>query len=54
MKEKEKFYCKICGKWLGVKDKGSETNGFFPYCPRCHKNVEITAQYNNKCQSAYK
>ncbi len=54
MEESEKFYCKCCGKWLGIKSKKTEATGVFPYCPRCHKNVEITSKYKDKCHSAVK
>lgn len=37
-----KIYCSECGKWLGVKSKSANTEGIFPYCPRCKKQVVVS------------
>lgn len=47
-----KIYCSECGKWIGVKSQGANTDGVFPYCPRCKKQVRVTEKQvenpNNK------
>lgn len=42
MERFSKMFCSECGKWLGVKNKEANTDGVFPYCPRCKKQVTVS------------
>lgn len=46
----EKFYCKYCGRWLGLKRPEGKTDGILPYCSNCKTNVEITTKIENTKQ----
>lgn len=44
----EKFFCSGCGDWLGVKKCNANTNGIYPYCKRCKRQVEIAKKIHIK------
>lgn len=58
-KRLEKYYCKNCGAWLGMKTSQAITKGILPYCRNCRDNVEISdikieKKIYKSCRSANK
>lgn len=51
-----KYFCKECGRWLGIQREDAIQEGIYPYCPKCKKNVKTTIKKEDivTCQSASK